>query len=82
MRRGSQRLRYASAPEELVGTAVGLVLIQTGRLLIWVIPAGRWRSEAPFGKEGTLYRAAGAVWQHIAYVLNASPCKLIRIDKI
>jgi len=47
--------------EELVGTAVGLVLVQTGRLLIWLISMGRWRGEALFGEEGSIYGAAGAL---------------------
>ncbi|MDO9114103.1 MAG: hypothetical protein Q7U63_09935 [Polaromonas sp.] len=47
--------------EELVGTALALVVIQTGRLLIWLISGGRWRGETLPGKEGTIYSAAGAL---------------------
>lgn len=41
--------------------AVEVLLVYTGKAVIWGISAGRWRSESLNGDEGRVYGAAGAL---------------------
>lgn len=46
---------------ELVGAVLQILLIQFGRLPIWIFSLGRWRGEPLFGDEGRIFGAAGAL---------------------
>lgn len=47
--------------DELIGTALGIITIQIGRLAVWSLSLGRWRGEPLFGDEGRIFGAAGAL---------------------
>lgn len=47
--------------DEIIGQILGVIAIQTGRALVWLVTAGRWRGEPLFGNEGRIYSAAGAL---------------------
>lgn len=47
--------------DEIIGAALGVVGIQTGRLVVWLVSFGKWRGEPLFGDEGRIYGAAGAL---------------------
>lgn len=38
-----------------------VILLQTGRLLVWACTFGRWRSESIARQEGRVFSAAGAL---------------------
>jgi len=44
-----------------VGEALALVLAFTGRILVWAISFGRWRSESLREDESRVFAAAGAL---------------------
>lgn len=44
-----------------IGEALALVLAFTGRILVWVISFGRWRSESLREDESRVFAAAGAL---------------------
>lgn len=46
---------------EVVLTALKFIVIQTGRVLVWLTSWGHWRGEALLGEEGRMYGAAGAL---------------------
>lgn len=47
--------------EEIFGGILGVIAIQTGRVLVWCVSLGKWRGEPLFGDEGRIYGAAGAL---------------------
>jgi hypothetical protein len=47
--------------DEITGGVLGVIAIQTGRALVWLVSGGRWRGEPLFGDEGRIYGAAGAL---------------------
>ncbi len=47
--------------DELIGSALGVITIQIGRLAVWIFSLGRWRGEPLFGDEGRIFGAAGAL---------------------
>lgn len=47
--------------DEIIGAVLGVIAIQTGRLVIWLVSLGQWRGETPFGEEGRIHGAAGAL---------------------
>lgn len=44
----------------MVDKLIGLLITLTGRLVVWAISAGRWRSEKFLGDEARLYSGAGS----------------------
>jgi hypothetical protein len=40
---------------------LGVIAIQTGRVVVWLVSFGKWRGEPLFGDEGRIYGAAGAL---------------------
>jgi hypothetical protein len=46
--------------DEIIGGMLGIIAIQTGRALVWIVSVGKWRGEPLFGDEGRIYSAAGA----------------------
>ena len=47
--------------DEILAGVLGLIVIQTGRIVVGLITFGRWRGEPLFGNEGRIYGAAGAL---------------------
>jgi len=47
--------------DEIIGGVLGIIAIQTGRVLVWLVSFGKWRGEPLFGDEGRIYGAAGAL---------------------
>jgi hypothetical protein len=47
--------------DEIIGGVLGIIAIQTGRVLVWLVSFGKWRGEPLFGNEGRIYGAAGAL---------------------
>ena len=47
--------------DEIIGGVLGVIAIQTGRLIVWLVSFGKWRGEPLFGEEGRIYGAAGAL---------------------
>jgi hypothetical protein len=47
--------------DEILGAALGVLAVQTGKLVIRLFSFGTRRSEALFGEEGRIYGAAGAL---------------------
>lgn len=47
--------------DERIGSALGVITIQIGRLAVWLFSLGRWRAEPLFGDEGRIFGAAGAL---------------------
>jgi len=47
--------------DEIISAALGVIGIQTGRLVVWLVSFGKWRGELLFGDEGRIYGAAGAL---------------------
>ncbi len=47
--------------DAVIGEILGVILVQSGRLVVWLITLGRWRGEPLFGNEGRIYGAAGAL---------------------
>jgi hypothetical protein len=47
--------------DEIIGGALGVITIQTGRVVVWLVSFGKWRGEPLFGGEGRIYGAAGAL---------------------
>jgi hypothetical protein len=48
--------------DEIIGGAIGFLLTQTGRVVVYVCSFGRWRGEPILGDEGRIYSAAGSLW--------------------
>lgn len=47
--------------DEVIGTALGVVAIMTGRVVVSVLTLRRWRGESLDGEEGKIHSAAGAL---------------------
>ncbi len=47
--------------DEIIGGVFGVITIQTGRVVVWLVSFGKWRGEPLFGDEGRIYGAAGAL---------------------
>jgi len=47
--------------DEIIGGVLGVIAIQTGRVVVWLVSFGKWRGEPLFGDEGRIYGAAGAL---------------------
>lgn len=47
--------------DELLTGVLGILVRQTGRLVVWLITFGRWRGEPLLDDEGRIYGAAGAL---------------------
>jgi hypothetical protein len=47
--------------DELLAGVLGILVMQTGRLVVWLITFGRWRGELLLEDEGRIYSAAGAL---------------------
>jgi len=47
--------------DEIIGGMLGVVAIQSGRIVVWLVSFGKWRGEPLFGDEGRIYGAAGAL---------------------
>jgi hypothetical protein len=47
--------------DEIIGGVLGVIALQTGRVVVWLVSFGKWRGEALFGDEGRIYGAAGAL---------------------
>lgn len=47
--------------DEIVAAFLGLTVIQTGRVVVWLVSFGQWRGEKFFGDEGRRHSAAGAL---------------------
>jgi hypothetical protein len=47
--------------DELIAGVLGILVRQTGRLVVWLITFGRWRGELLLKDEGRIYGAAGAI---------------------
>lgn len=47
--------------DEIFGAVLGIIVIQTGRVVVRLVSLGKWRSEPLFGNEGRIYGAAGAL---------------------
>jgi hypothetical protein len=47
--------------DEIIGGVLGVVAVQTGRVVVWLVSFGKWRGEPLFGEEGRIYGAAGAL---------------------
>ena len=47
--------------DAILGEVLGVIAIQTGRIVIWLVSFGKWRGEPLFGDEGRIYGAAGAL---------------------
>jgi hypothetical protein len=47
--------------DEIIGGVLGVIAIQTGRALVWLVSGGKLRGEPLFGDEGRIYGAAGAL---------------------
>ena len=47
--------------DEIIGAVLGVIAIQTGRVVVWLVSFGKWRGEPLFGDEGRIYGAAGAL---------------------
>ena len=47
--------------DEIVVGILGIIAVQTGRLVVWSVSFGKWRGEQLLGAEGRIYGAAGAL---------------------
>jgi len=47
--------------DEIIGGVLGVITIQTGRVVVWLVSFGKWRGEPLFGDEGRIYGSAGAL---------------------
>jgi hypothetical protein len=47
--------------DEIIAGVLGVIAIQTGRIVIGLVSFGKWRGERLFGDEGRIYGAAGAL---------------------
>ncbi len=47
--------------DEIIGGVLGVVAVQTVRVIVWLVSVGKWRGEPLFGEEGRTYGAAGAL---------------------
>jgi len=47
--------------DEIIGGVLGIITIQTGRVVVWLVSFGKWRGEPLYGDEGRIYGAAGAL---------------------
>jgi hypothetical protein len=47
--------------DALIGSVLGLLIMQVGRLAVWLFSLGRWRGEKPLEDEGLAFGAAGAL---------------------
>ena len=47
--------------EEIIGALLGVIAMQTGRVVVWLVSFGNWRGEPLLGDEGRIYGAAGAL---------------------
>lgn len=47
--------------DEIIGAVFGVITIQTGRVVIWLLSFGKLRGEPLFGDEGRIHGAAGAL---------------------
>ena len=47
--------------DEIIGVVLGVIAVQTGRGIVWLISLGQWRGEPLFGDEGRIHGAAGAL---------------------
>ena len=47
--------------DEIIGGVLGVIAIQTGRVVVRLVSFGKWRGESLFGDEGRIYGAAGAL---------------------
>jgi hypothetical protein len=48
--------------DEILAGVLGLIVIQTGRIVVGLLSFGRWGGEPLFGNAGRIYGAAGALW--------------------
>lgn len=46
---------------EIIVAALGVITMQTGRAVVWLVSFGKWRGEPLFGEEARIYGAAGAL---------------------
>lgn len=47
--------------DDIIGGLLGVIAIQTGRVVVWLVSFGKWRGEPLFSDEGRIYGAAGAL---------------------
>lgn len=47
--------------DEVIGTAIGVVVTLTGRLVVSIVTLKHWRGESLDGREGRIHGAAGAL---------------------
>ncbi len=47
--------------DEIVGHALGALVVHTGRLVVWMISFGQWRGESWLGNEARVHGLAGAL---------------------
>lgn len=47
--------------DEIIGGVLGVIAVQTGRIVVWLVSFGKWRGEPLFGEEGRIYGTAGAL---------------------
>jgi hypothetical protein len=47
--------------DEIIGGVFGVIAVQTGRVIVWLVSFDKWRGEPLFGEEGRIYGAAGAL---------------------
>jgi hypothetical protein len=47
--------------DQIIVSALELLLVVTGRFAVWLFSFGRWRGEALTSDEGSIYGAAGAL---------------------
>ena len=47
--------------DEIIGGVLGVIAVQTGRIVVWLVSFCKWRGEPLFGEEGRIYGTAGAL---------------------
>jgi hypothetical protein len=58
---GGRSCQTLNLMDEIIGGVLGVIAIQTGRVVVWLVSFGKWRGEPLFGDEGRIYGAAGAL---------------------
>lgn len=48
--------------DEIVGSALGVLVTLTGRAFVYLLSFGRWRGESLDGEESRVFAAAGSLW--------------------
>jgi len=48
--------------DEIIGSALGVLVALTGRAFVYLVSVGRWRGEALDGEESRVFAAAGSLW--------------------